>query len=296
MLTFPEVGYIAWVPFGNFILSRTRPSIYFPLIMFLWGATTAGMAGIKTYAQLLGLRTILGALESGVAPGVCLVFSCWYRPEELGKRSSVFMTAGLLGGAFGGLIAGGVMTNLEGARGLRGWRWLFLVEGVVTMFFSIVAAFVLPDYPANCRKLTPKQREIAIARLKQAGIVVMEDVKHEKMAVWRALKLALADWRTHAIAVAAAVSIAYAVCGKIANWRIQFTSAALLMAYFYPPLVRGLGYTNPITAQYMTVCSVSQSRLNPILTHFRYQSGSSLSSSPYLPAGSATGVHATAHG
>lgn len=205
-----SVGYIAWVPFGNFILSRVRPSFYFPLIMFFWGAVTAGMAGIKSYPQLLGLRTILGVLEAGVAPGVTLMFSCWYRPEELGKRSSVFMTAGLLGGAFGGLIAGGVMTNLEGARGLRGWRWLFLVEGVVTMFCSVVAAFVLPDYPANCKKLTQKQREIAIARLKKAGIVVTEDTtkRGDVLATaLPALKRALKDWRTYAFAVASAVSL-----------------------------------------------------------------------------------------
>jgi len=177
--------------------------------MFLWGAVTAGMAGIKSYPQLLGLRTILGVLEAGVAPGVTLMFSCWYRPEELGKRSSVFMTAGQLGGAFGGLIAGGVMTNLEGSRGLRGWRWLFLVEGIVTMFCSVVAAFVLPDYPANCKKLTQKQRDIAIARLKKVGIVVTEDTtkRGEVLATAiPALKRALKDWRTYAFAVASAVS------------------------------------------------------------------------------------------
>src|SRR6185295_9599350 len=118
--------------------------------------------------------------EAGFTSGVTFVFSCWYRPDELGKRASLFITSSLLGGAFGGLIAGGVMDHLEGSRGLRGWRWLFLVEGVVTITISLIAVFILPDYPATCRRLTPEQRTVAVNRLRNVGIIVNDGTDSRK--------------------------------------------------------------------------------------------------------------------
>ncbi|KAK5652836.1 hypothetical protein OQA88_9502 [Cercophora sp. LCS_1] len=227
-------GYIAWVPITNIVLSRTRPSIYLPLTMALWGAVTIGLGFVKTYPQLIGLRTLLGAFEASLPVGVTFLFSCWYTGAELGKRSSMFLTSAMVGGAFGSLIAGGVMKNLEGARGIRGWRWLYIVEGIVTVFASVVAMFVLLDYPATSPRLTERERRIAVRRLKVQGIVVEE--KGKRISVKKSLVLAFRNWRTYAIAVAASL-----------------VSATLVQAYFYPLLVRGLGYTDPVEAQFMTV-------------------------------------------
>jgi len=155
----------------------------------------------------------MGVLEGGLTPGVALVFSCWYRPGELGKRASFFITAGQLGGAFGGLIAGGVIGNLEGARGLRGWRWLFIVEGVVTIAAAMIAMFVLPDYPATSRWFTADERAVAVRRLQIAGIVINEDDSKPKIGPFRALGLALKEWKTYGVSLAGAVS-----CLRCCSW------------------------------------------------------------------------------
>ncbi|KAK5658640.1 hypothetical protein OQA88_2033 [Cercophora sp. LCS_1] len=229
-------GYIAWLPCAMAIAVRTRPSLYLPAIVLLWGVVTASISAVKTYPQLLVLRVLIGILEAGLTPGVSFILSCWYPPTELGKRTSTFLTSAQVGGAFGGLIAGGVMSNLEGARGIRGWRWLFIVEGVVTVFVAMLAVFILPDFPASDRRLSEEEKKIAIGRLERARVVV-DSVEGEKdMTIWEATVYVLKDWRTYALSLGSAL-----------------TSATLIMAYFYPVLVKGLGYTNPITAQYMTI-------------------------------------------
>jgi len=123
------VGYVIFEAPSNMILVRSRPSRYLPAIMAVWGVLTCCMAAIQSYHHLIVLRVFVGILESGFAPGILLIISSWYKREEQSKRFAVFISAAILSGAFGGLLAGAITGGLEGAHGLRGWRWLFIVEG-----------------------------------------------------------------------------------------------------------------------------------------------------------------------
>jgi MFS family permease len=91
--------------------------------VFLWGIVVAAKTAIKTPAQLWGLRFALGALEAGFSPAVFHIFSMWYRKSEQSKRFMVFWLAGILGSAFGGILAGTITSGLDGAHGIPGWRW-----------------------------------------------------------------------------------------------------------------------------------------------------------------------------
>lgn len=94
--------------------------------MTLWGIATCCMSLVQTFGQLVALRTIVGVLEAGFAPGILLILSSWYRKNEQSKRFAFYISAAVLSGAFGGIIAGGITGSLDGAHGLRGWRWLFV--------------------------------------------------------------------------------------------------------------------------------------------------------------------------
>jgi MFS family permease len=135
-----QISYIIFSVPSNMILARMRPSIYIPTIsryqfvicvsnntdsmaVFLWGIVVASKAAIKTPAQLWGLRFALGALEAGFSPAVFQIFSMWYRKSEQSKRFMVFWLAGILGSAFGGILAGAIASGLDGAHGIPGWRW-----------------------------------------------------------------------------------------------------------------------------------------------------------------------------
>lgn len=77
-------GYLICEVPSNMILSRSRPSIFLPTIMLVWGALSALMSISKTYGALLGFRFTLGCIESGFFPGVLYLLSCWYTRAELG--------------------------------------------------------------------------------------------------------------------------------------------------------------------------------------------------------------------
>ena len=88
--------------------------------MAIWGALTCCMGAIHDFKHLVVLRIFVGVFESGFAPGIILIISSWYKKDEQSKRFGVYMSAAILSGAFGGLLAGAITGGMEGAGGLRG--------------------------------------------------------------------------------------------------------------------------------------------------------------------------------
>lgn len=124
------ISYVILEIPSNMILSKTRPSIYIPSVMILWGSFTCCMAAVKTYPQVLAIRFLLGVLEASFGAGIMLLFSCWYRKGEQAKRFAIFYSAAVLSGAFGGIVVGAITGGLDGAHGIRGWRWLFVGQSL----------------------------------------------------------------------------------------------------------------------------------------------------------------------
>lgn len=197
---------------SNVILVRTRPSIFLPSMMVVWGALTCCMAAVRTYHHLVVLRLLVGVFEASFAPGILMLISSWYKRSEQSGRFAVYISAAILSGAFGGLLAGAITGGLEGAGGLRGWRWLFIVEGVrhiislnqetradqsqaATIVWALCASFILLDFPANTKRLTSRERAIAIARLHASDVLVPNN-SQQKLGKRQGFVAAVRDWRT----------------------------------------------------------------------------------------------------
>ncbi|KAI6777899.1 uncharacterized protein J7T54_001556 [Emericellopsis cladophorae] len=135
------LGYLICEVPSSMILSRVPPSKYLPSIMLLWGALCAVMAVSNSYGALMSFRFVLRCIESGFFPGVLYLLRCWYTKAELGNRFAIFYTAAVLSGAFGGIVAGAITSNLDMAHGIRGWKWLFIVEGAVALFIYSLNAY-----------------------------------------------------------------------------------------------------------------------------------------------------------
>lgn len=163
--------------------------------MFIWGCVTVAMAWANSFQHLIAFRVVIGCLEAGFAPGVLLIISSWYKRREQSKRFAVYISAAILSGAFGGLIAGAITGNLDGRYGIAGWRWLFIVEGVLTAGWSIIASFILLDFPANSKRLTPRERELAIQRIQSDCLTVKTEDTPDLTHI-QSLKLGLKNWRT----------------------------------------------------------------------------------------------------
>ena len=112
---------------------------------------------------------MLGVAEAVFFPGAIYYLSAWYTKTELGKRIASLYIAQQVGNAFGGLFAAGIF-QLDGAHGIRGWQWLFIIEGAATVGIGIVCACLMPEFPHNSRILSPLERDLAVWRIEsEAG-------------------------------------------------------------------------------------------------------------------------------
>ncbi|KAK9851236.1 uncharacterized protein MYU51_010951 [Penicillium brevicompactum] len=183
-------------------------------LMLSWGATTMGLGGAHSYAQVTGLRFLLGVMEAGLFPGFVYYLTFWYRNSERSIRVALILASATLAGAFGGAIAFGV-GHMNGAHGLSAWRWLFIIEGAPSCASAFLVWFLLPDYPETANWLTIEEKELAAQRL------ALEGSKGSAHAMsWKDAKETLTDWR--------------------------------LLSLFTPAITSGLGYSN-LRAQLMTV-------------------------------------------
>ncbi|KAG1846094.1 MFS general substrate transporter, partial [Suillus subalutaceus] len=141
------VGYLFTQIPSNMILTRiAKPSLYLSSCISLWGLLTT-LIGV--YYQALALRFLVGFLEATFYPGVFYLLSRWYKREELGYRTAFFTAAVCISNVFGSLFASGILATMEGVLGYAAWRWLFFVEGYLTVFVGICGMFILPDFPSG---------------------------------------------------------------------------------------------------------------------------------------------------
>lgn len=115
-----------------------------------------------------------------------------YTRKELGFRTALLFSGLLLSGAFSGLIAAAITGNMDGAYGLRAWRWLFIIEGSATIVIAISAYFVLPNFPRTTSWLSDKEQQLAIWRLAED---IGEDdwIDSKEQSLLHGMKLAFED-------------------------------------------------------------------------------------------------------
>lgn len=184
------------VPSNLFLNKIGKPGLYLPVCMILWGVISTCTAAAQSYGALVAIRFILGFVEAAYFPGCLYYLSCWYTRTELGLRTAIMYSGSLISGAFSGLIAAGITGNMDGLHGLRAWRWLFIIEGSVTVGIAAASFFFLPNFPRTTKWLTEQQRQLAVWRLEED---IGEDdwVDSEHQSFWHGMKLAFTDIKTY---------------------------------------------------------------------------------------------------
>lgn len=119
------------------------------------------MGLVKNYKGLLISRMALGFAEGGLFPGVTFYITLWYARHECGLRMALFFSAATMAGAFGGLLARGIV-EMDGLGGLNGWAWIFILEGLATIIAAAVAYFMINDYPQTLVSLGPPRRLVVV--------------------------------------------------------------------------------------------------------------------------------------
>jgi MFS transporter, ACS family, tartrate transporter len=159
---------------SNLLLYRFGARRWLSRIMVTWGIIAIFMLFVRTPWQFYTARFLLGVAEAGFFPGVIFYLTQWF-PQELRARAiSRFYISLPLSSVVTGLIAGPLL-NLDGHLGLRGWQWLFLVEGIPAILLGIVFLLYLPDGPQQASWLTEDERTWIIHHVRNDPSLVGEN-------------------------------------------------------------------------------------------------------------------------
>ncbi|KAL4965308.1 putative phthalate transporter [Aspergillus stella-maris] len=145
------VPYVIFQPPMTVITRKIGPTLFLGSIVISWGAILVGMGFTKNWQQMTACRVLLGLLEAGYFPGCVYLLSSWYARYDVQKRFSIFYLIGCVASALAGILAFGLM-QLHGSHGIEGWRWIFILEGVITGFIGILAIIFLVDFPDRAHK------------------------------------------------------------------------------------------------------------------------------------------------
>ncbi|WP_186010170.1 MFS transporter [Burkholderia gladioli] len=139
------IGYVLFEVPSNMLLYRFGARRWIARIMISWGIATAAMVFVHTEWQFYGLRFVIGAMEAGFAPGVLYYLTLWFPPSHRGRITSLLFLASAFSGLVGAPAAGLVLGHLNGALGMPGWHWLFLLGGVPCVLLGVLVMVQLKD-------------------------------------------------------------------------------------------------------------------------------------------------------
>ncbi|KKA21914.1 hypothetical protein T310_4078 [Rasamsonia emersonii CBS 393.64] len=135
---------------------------------------------VQSWGGLMTTRFFLGLFETGMFPGCFYLMGMWYKRSEAQKRFSFFFSSTTLAGAFGGLLASGI-GKMNGVRGYNGWRWVFIIEGLLTCVISFIWFFAIPDFPEEVKWLNEEEREFIKEKLARD----VGKSAHHRSLTWR---------------------------------------------------------------------------------------------------------------
>jgi MFS family permease len=153
------IGYFIFEVPSNLALHRYGARRWIARIMVSWGVLAVMQALIAGSTSLYILRFALGVAEAGFVPGIILYLTYWFPAERRGRIVALFMAAIPVSTALGAPI-GGLLLKLDGALGLHGWQWLFIIEGLPTILIGLLVLKVLPDSPRDAQWLNPAERDL----------------------------------------------------------------------------------------------------------------------------------------
>lgn len=157
------VGYFFLEVPSNLVLDRLGARLWLSRIMISWGAISCATLFVQGETSFYILRFLLGIAEAGFFPGIIYFLTIWYPSKLRGRIMAALICAIPISGLIGGPLSGWLLDALHDAGGLKGWQWLFLVEGFPSILLGIACLFVLRDTPEHAEWLSPADQ----ARLKQ---------------------------------------------------------------------------------------------------------------------------------
>ena len=241
------VFYLTYSPFelpSNIIMNVLKPHVWLPSMMIAWGIVITLTGLVQSYGGLVAARLCLGIAEAGLYPGVAFYLTRWYTRQELQYRQALFYAAASTAGAFSGLLAFGI-ENMNGVGKLAGWRWIFMIEGLLTIVVASCAYFFIHDYPDTAKFITEEEREFILRKLQTDSHQIPVAAGSNGATAATA-----ASTRSKRSYVLAAIKDWQCWCHIFIHWSVVTTAYAL--SVFIPTIIKNMGYTSA-HAQLMSV-------------------------------------------
>jgi MFS family permease len=159
------LGYFVFEVPSNLLLRRTGARRWIARILVSWGLTSCAMMAVQGPWGFALLRVLLGFAEAGFFPGIILYLTFWFPARERARAVALFMIGAPVTGIVNGVLSGAIMQYLDQVAGLRGWQWLFLLEGLPAVVLGFVVLYCLPDRPHDANWLTPAEQDWLAARV-----------------------------------------------------------------------------------------------------------------------------------
>src|SRR5882672_4137691 len=217
------IGYFLFEVPSNLALEKFGASKWIARIMVTWGIISALMATVSGEWSFYGLRFLLGVAEAGFFPGIILYLTYWYPAEYRARFLAAFAIAVPVSTVIGAPISG-LLLGLDGAMGLRGWQWLFIIEGIPSILLGIVTWFYLTDRPAKADWLTSEQKAWLSAKL-ESEIAAKQAATHPTLG--------------QALSSAKVLTLCAVYFG--------FVGALYGMQFWLPQIVKAFGFSNAQT-------------------------------------------------
>jgi MFS family permease len=177
---------------SNVMLKMIRPSIWISILVFAWGTVMTLMGTVSTYHGLVVARFFLGIAEAGFFPVATYLLTIWYQRYEIQRRMSIFYAAASLSGAFSGLLAYAI-EKMNGISGLGGWKWIFILEGLIPVVVAFSLYFLLPDRPEAAKSLTTEEKEFIINRIALGTGSGRGRIMNNDKVSWKNIRVAFSD-------------------------------------------------------------------------------------------------------
>ena len=223
--------YIFFEPAWAVLLKILTPKYLMTSSTLAWAAVTVGTAFITNFSQLATMRVLLGIAEAAIIPCITMYITMVYNRNEYAVRKSYIQVSSAVSGAFGGLMAYGLTQINSGA--LKGWQWMYLVEGILSFILVPVTFLWLPNAVASATWLNAEEKAFMARRHYRNRGVYDESEKFRWSEIVRTLK----DWKVYVQACA----------------HFGTNTTLYSVTTFMPRIIAGLGFTTRVNSQLLTV-------------------------------------------
>ncbi|KAF4875258.1 putative transporter SEO1 [Colletotrichum siamense] len=152
-----------------YFLTKYPANLVLPSLELGWGLATLGLAFVKNVEAIYALRFFVGLFECCSFTGTIYVIGSWYKKTEVARRIALFFISSPLGTMFAGYLQAAAYTNLSGVHGMSGWRWLFIIDGIITLGIAFFGFVIFPDVPSRKKPFTLTDADFKIAQKRVEG-------------------------------------------------------------------------------------------------------------------------------